>query len=350
MSEISTRKNYYSLDIAKFVCAIMILTAHFVAENCNFNSAIDYIFSIYIFAVPFFFACSGFLFFEKLNSLGSKTDQHNYFINYQKRIWIMYLCWSVIYWSFQIAKYAMYGVYLETVLSQIHTTFTFTSYATIWFLPALAVAIAIVYLMRNFKSWIITLVGCVLYIIGCLGYSYTDILKEIPIIHNFVEFHNKIFHTTRNGLFNGTPLVLIGYFIAKKRNGMNMYWNGFLAIVFSGFTIFEALLCKLYISPSSPGVDTLIMLVPSTYFIISTLVMIDIKKHAIYGWMRKLSLLMFTSQRVFLTAIPSLWPVFLTPFTVNYWMGIVMINLVVVIFDIVIIILSKKSKVIGYLV
>ncbi len=350
MSEISVRKNYYSLDVAKFVCAIMILTAHFVAENCNFKGAIDYIFSLYIFAVPFFFACSGFLFFEKLNLLNSNKDKHDYFIKYQKRIWIMYLCWTIIYWTFQTIKYAMYGVTLETLLSQIYTTLVYTSYGTIWFLPALAVAIAVVYFARNFKTWILLIGGCVLYVIGCLGYSYTDVLNEIPVLSSLFSIYNKVFLTTRNGLFNGTPLVLVGYFIAKNRNGFNIWCNGVLAIVFCGFTIVEAFLCKLYISPSAPGADTLIMLVPATYFIVSTLVMIDIKKRAVFVWMRKLSLLMFTSQRLFLTAIPSLYAAFLTPFTINQWFGIVMINVVVIGFDVVVIILSKKSKIIGYLV
>ena len=64
MGEVTVRKNYFSLDIAKFVCAIMILSAHFASERGHFTGIVDYLFSLYIFAVPFFFACSGFLFLK----------------------------------------------------------------------------------------------------------------------------------------------------------------------------------------------------------------------------------------------------------------------------------------------
>ena len=98
MSE-TIRKNYNSLDLAKFICAVMIICAHFAAEWGHFPTKIDYIFSIYIIAVPFFFTCSGFLFFAKLNR--TRREEHKaVFVKYIKRILIMYAVWSLIYFMF----------------------------------------------------------------------------------------------------------------------------------------------------------------------------------------------------------------------------------------------------------
>ena len=79
MSQNVIRKNYYGLDIAKFICAVMIISSHFAAERGHFPPKIDVMFSIYIFAVPFFFTCSAFLFFKKLNALSDKESQYTYF-------------------------------------------------------------------------------------------------------------------------------------------------------------------------------------------------------------------------------------------------------------------------------
>ena len=80
------RKNYSALDVAKFLCAILIISAHFASEWASFPTLLDYAFSIYIIAVPFFFCCSGFLFFTKINALQSKEEKKKYFVSYQKRI------------------------------------------------------------------------------------------------------------------------------------------------------------------------------------------------------------------------------------------------------------------------
>ena len=88
------RKNYWSLDVAKFICAVLIISAHFASEKAKFPTIIDYAFSLYVIAVPFFFVCSGFLFFKKWLPM-DKADRKVYLIGYQKRIWIMYGCWNL---------------------------------------------------------------------------------------------------------------------------------------------------------------------------------------------------------------------------------------------------------------
>ena len=53
-------KKYYGLDIGKFICALLIISSHFASEWGHFSKSVDMLFSIYIIAVPFFFAVSGF--------------------------------------------------------------------------------------------------------------------------------------------------------------------------------------------------------------------------------------------------------------------------------------------------
>ncbi len=343
------RKNYYGLDIAKFVAAIMIISAHFVSERGKFAVPIDTVFSLYIFSVPFFFTCSAFLFFVKLNKMTDKGDKKEYFIKYEKRIWIMYIVWSAIYWGFRIADYIIHGTSINVVVGDIHTSLLFTTYSTIWFLPALGVAIAIVYMLQNIKKRNLIFMGVILYLIGCLGYSYRGILESIPFLCSFYDLYEKLFISIRNGVFNGVPFVIVGFFIAKKHCNINMVSNAILSVIFSLLAVVEAFICKRYFIGSGPGVDTLIMLVPAEYFIARFLIQVDIKKRSIYIYMRKLSLLMFTSQRLFLSAIPIVWPGFMTPFLINTYVGLIMMIGLIIAFDLLIIELSKKSNILKYL-
>lgn len=89
-SEMAERKIYPSLDIAKFVMAMLILTQHIGNEWAHSTGLVHAFFGLGNFAVPFFFACSGFLFFAKLNTLDNK-GQKDYYKKWSIRIGKMYL-------------------------------------------------------------------------------------------------------------------------------------------------------------------------------------------------------------------------------------------------------------------
>lgn len=63
------RKIYPSLDIMKFIMAMLILTQHTSNEWAHSTGLVHAFFGLGNFAVPFFFTCSGFLFFSKLNKI-----------------------------------------------------------------------------------------------------------------------------------------------------------------------------------------------------------------------------------------------------------------------------------------
>ena len=79
------RKQYASLDIMKFIMAMLILTQHTANEWAHFTGLVHAFFGLGNFAVPFFFACSGFLFFSKLNAL-SADEQKGYYKKWSLRI------------------------------------------------------------------------------------------------------------------------------------------------------------------------------------------------------------------------------------------------------------------------
>lgn len=339
------RKNYGALDVAKFVCAILLVASHFASEWASFPVLVDYAFSIYIIAVPFFFCCSGFLFFKKWNALEGKEKKKEYFIAYQKRIWIMYGIWTLIYLPFIVISWIKNNVFtFEKILSWLHQSLVFQTYSTIWFLPALAVGIALTCLLITMvkKHWICVTVCVVLYLLGSFGYSYSFLFDD-TFIGRIYGWYGVVFKTTRNGLFNAVPFLYMGYMLSQTKiepTKNNFLINGGLAVGCFALVVMESFLLKLKFHVA--GMDFIYMLVPFTYFFIKMLLSIDVKERIVYILCRKISLLMFVSQRLFLTALPLVLPKTFQFIYVNSYLGLFMVLGLTIGFSLLIVCLSKK--------
>ncbi len=341
---INTRKNYWSLDIAKFFCAILIISAHFASEWGKFPTIVDYAFSLYVIAVPFFFCCSGFLFFKKLIAIPSREEKKTYFIQYEKRILIMYALWSLVYFVHVVYNwYINNDLTLPIVLGYLHRCLVYSSYSTIWFLPALAIAVAITYfLLTKLNKKQIIVVVVLLYIFGMFGYTYRFTLDGTPI-GNFYDIYNELFVSSRNGVFNGVPFVFIGYIIATKE--INPSYKGFFryaipAGVSLALMIAEAFILKLKFHVT--GMDVGVFIVPFTYLFIMALMHIEFKENFVFLWCRKLSLLIFVTQRLFLTALPDFFPNLFEKIYSNSYIGLFAVISITIAFSVILILLSKK--------
>ncbi len=341
------RKNYWSLDIAKFVCALTVISAHFASEHGSFPTIIDYGFSIYIIAVPFFFCCSGFLFFKKLNSLNSKEEKKAYFIQYEKRIWIMYGLWSAVYFfSSVLPNWIVNGeLGIKTILKFVHQALVYSTYSTIWFLPALAIGVAIIYfLLQKLTAKQICVIAIVLYIIGSLGYTYSFIIEKTPLAP-VLDMYELLFRTSRNGLFNGAPFIFLGYVVSTKEFNPSVkgfFKYGIPAGISFVLMIAEAFILKIKFNVT--GMDISIFVAVFTVFFMLTLMHIELKENKLWLWCRKLSLLIFVSQRLFLTVLPQRLPSVTDKLYANSYIGLASVIGMTIVFSVVFILLSEKIK------
>ena len=350
MADVCVRKNYHALDLAKFICALTIISSHFASEWGHFPQIVDYAFSIYVIACPFFFCCSGFLFFNKLKSLATKEQKKEYFIHYEKRIWIMYGCWTLVYLPFLVLSWKMQGVLnIDTILRYLHKCLVIQTYPTIWFLPALAVGVAIVYFLhtRISKKSLIA-IAVVLYVFGMFGYTYNFAIANTPI-QEFYDVYNNLFFTVRNGVFNATPFIIMAYSISEGYNPRETkksvkYFIG--SVIFLFLMVAESFILKMKFNVT--GMDIGVFLVPLTYFLMKWCLSLNLKDSKIYLWLRKLSVLIFVSQRLFLTALPTVFYGVFERIYANSYIGLFAVIAFTVIFSIVLIVLSKKIKVLKY--
>lgn len=329
-----------ALDIFKFLFAILLVCAHYASEYGNFPSVIDMLFSLYIVTVPFYFACSSFLYFIKNHSI----------IEYEKRILKMYLGWSLVYFVFVLLDWMMNGTVLTEVITYFHKSLVYTTYSTIWFLPALAIGIAIVYNLSKIltlRQMIILASGC--YAICALGKSYSFIIENSSF-NQVLSTYNNLFFTTRNGLFNAFPFCLIGYIVAKehqKQKSRQFIRNMTLSVIFLVAIVAESFILKFVFHNSDE--NTIIMLIPFTYFFLKTLLDIKVKQRDIYLVFRKLSTYIFTSQRIWLSGVPTISVGFYGLISYSSWGGMAIVIILTLVISIALMFISKKSRLISCL-
>ena len=99
-------KKYNSIDLFKIFMAVFVVAIH----TQPFIEKKYYLYSLIIrSAVPFFFMCSGYLLYSKIEV--SNDDYRIVILNYVKKIAQLYLIWSIIYlpitiYSFIIHKHS----------------------------------------------------------------------------------------------------------------------------------------------------------------------------------------------------------------------------------------------------
>lgn len=206
------RTNYQSIDYLKVVLAYLVIFRHcgqwFIpSSGLSYKIGVNTLSPI---AVPTFFIISGFFFF------GQEATRNRLF-HQLKRIGLLYLVWTAVYFPLKIGSYIMRGFSFPKDLIKYVLCFFFSgSHFHLWFLPSLMFALVFAYfLQKHFTTKTSFTIAVLLYLIGLFGDTYSFLLPEK---HYVLDLYNSIFFTTRNGLFFGVIYILIGKYIGESRN------------------------------------------------------------------------------------------------------------------------------------
>lgn len=296
-----------AVDVVKFLCALLIVAAHYVTENATgrIHPLIDYGVSLYVIVVPFFFACGGYFLFRKVFANGDSGAVKSYI----RRILVLYGLWSAIYVTFQVLTWLRFGTTAAEVLRYLLNALLYSTYRTIWFLPALCVGVAVTWWLWNKlgMGWTLAVAGfCCL--IGALGVSYSFLITGDPTLKGILDGYNYAFESTRNGLFNGFPFVALGALAARQESRgkrLPMAWAAVLTVLTGIGFVAEAFVLKHF---GAVNANTLLMLIPFTYVFLRLCLRIPLESGKGLLWLRKMSTTVFLCQRLYLTALPALFP------------------------------------------
>lgn len=213
----------YAIDFIKFFAILAVVIIHTLPSDHQFGYFILDNFSR--FAVPFFFAASGYLFGLKvINNPKSLV----YFKRYLIKILKIYVCWMMFYISYDVLKILMDGRNEKHELSKYFEGLTAlnlfyyghgTSGYQLWFVISLAWSIAVLYIFFRLKKIpLLLILSLCLNIVGLFGQSYS-IFFEIPV-------------STRDAVFIGLFYTTIGFWFVfalpfqhfRKLNRMTYFY------------------------------------------------------------------------------------------------------------------------------
>jgi len=211
--EAKQNQKYELIDILKFVCAIFVIGIHTNIMNNPSDTFEWYVLHIvFRIAVPIFFVCSGFLFGKKY--FADRTKLKELCIKQEKRLVKPFIFWLLISLPFIIitAKAENFSVLILDIVKQV----VFYPWGALWFVLAVMVAIGISYVFLKYKKERYALyLAPILFGIALLGNSYYFVIENTPI-QSVMDFYLNIFISTRNGIFVGFPLFIVGLYLAKK--------------------------------------------------------------------------------------------------------------------------------------
>lgn len=306
------RKNYYALDIAKFLSAFLVVCIHTgplldVSDTGNFI-LVQIIARL---AVPFFFVTSGFLFFKKIDFDKTWDDEENiaYLKRYLWRLAKIYIVWTILYLPFTyLSMRGQGGVNLHNILLYVRDFFFAGSFYHLWFLPALLVAVPIVYaclFQLGFSKTMV--VGTILYVIGMAMNVYGTFLDQLPVIQMIYRMYTYLFVTARNGLFFGVMFIALGALFSQYRFYLKR-WQEVTGVLVSLALLFA----ECFLLRESGFMQSLtsmyLMLIPCMYFLFPRLLQIHLSEHSVYRTIRVLSLLIYVMHIMFVNVLFLLYP------------------------------------------
>ena len=217
----SKKKQYCGLDLLKFIMAVLVAARHMIQVFYPAESRWRVLIGSWLsnLAVPIFFIIAGFLLFRKIPETNKKSGW-SVVGRYVWRIVKMYLIWCVLYWPIDIYNwYHGTATIKETIKAYIHSFFVSSTIAQLWYLPALALAVLIVWICYRIglKIWLLLILTGALFVFGCICDNWYFTERAPMKIQEFVWWYAPKFVTMRNGLFYGSFYLAVGLWFSRKK-------------------------------------------------------------------------------------------------------------------------------------
>lgn len=201
---------YPSIDIFRYVCAVLVIAIHTRPFN-EINTTLSYLASDVIprIGVPFFFITSGYFYIRRLQ------NGENPFWHYLKRFITIYFVWSCPYFLIELVQWG-HGNLKGFIVNCIITFVYYGSSYHFWFFPALIFSLCFTtFLWKSGGKRVIIPLSIILYTIGVLGCAYYNAFQSIPVLSQF--FSHPQFINIRRILLMGFPFFSGGYVVLESK-------------------------------------------------------------------------------------------------------------------------------------
>lgn len=205
-----------SIESLRFIAAFAVICIHyFYAKDKQLTLIVN---QWARFAVPFFFVVSGYFLAEKLK----KNDTPQIYLQFIKRLLILYFVWQIIYFlnpnhHGEIYIRGLVKAYNSKLRGVTDHGWWYTLTAGwaqhLWFFFSLAQTALVFLLFRLKRIYLFVILGGILYFIGALTKAYAKTTIGIPVTLVGLP---KDFNTNNLIFFSALPFALGALFSAKN--------------------------------------------------------------------------------------------------------------------------------------
>lgn len=312
------KKQLSSIDITKFVCALLIVILHVTtyglsnmaqdghAPTGDSNTLILYLlplcYVILRIAVPFFFIASSFLLFKKI--INNPNEHSQILKNYYKRIFLLWLFWFVISLPYTIDKiFIVSNLPLSIKFVRLFLKLLLQGgFDGAWYLWSSIISVFFVDKLTKNNKWKSCLtISLVFYLLACILSSYFNLFNFLPeniakaIITPF-EWLSKLDINLYQTFLSGTIFVFIGKLFAQKGNLLPS-----TKTILIGYPIFaytELFICTYF--SLSIATDFFLTLLPFSIAFFQAILNWDVKPKPIHKQLRICSTFIYLYHFVFL--------------------------------------------------
>jgi surface polysaccharide O-acyltransferase-like enzyme len=293
----NSRSNNNAIDSVKFLCAILVVIIHepplvSYSKNANFI-LVEIIARI---AVPFFFVCAGYFFFNKIELKDGKIERDiNNFTALKKYIvhlLIIYAFWSVFYLLWWIPMWYEEGyLTLANLKGYLLSIFISGSYFHLWYIVALVYGMLFAFfILRKVRIKLVIFIAILFYLIGTIVYSYTWIFPKNYLIDLFIALYNYL-GSISVGVFRAFPYLIMGLVFAKYRIKINTPLSIILSVASLLLLGLEVWFLKT--AGHSERFSYVFLTGLTVFFIFNTVSSINFKYKQIYPFLRKMSSIIY---------------------------------------------------------
>ena len=217
---IEEKEHFSSLDLFKFLLAIMVIAFHTNPfEQCQIPLIDEIAIVLVDVTVPFFFCISGFLLARKWGR--KKEERQTKIIKILIDTVKLYVIWTLISFPLSVYGYILSGnSWINCILSYIKYFFfvgkLFQSYH-LWYLLAMIYSLVFIFILVHCNRGInsMLLVGVMLYVVR-LGLEYFRLNTDaFPMLAPVVGIYEYIFNN--GNIFTGMLYMCIGITVVEKR-------------------------------------------------------------------------------------------------------------------------------------
>ena len=332
---------YDGFDLIKFICSILIIFLHinpFPEESfARFITK-----GIANIGVPIFFILSGFFFSLKLNN--SDVAEHPKILKkYIARLLTLLAIWTVPYFFIYDLPWIIKGNIFLNLFEYLKHVLLGGSEYFLWYIVSLIFGTVYYYFLKNLKPHITFLIVLILFLIGSIGTSYTQILQD-TVFEKVLCSYNNIFFTLRNGLFFGLPCIYLGTVIAQKKDKINIS-KSLICFLFTAIIFAIECYCLFKNHLTVKTIQASVILLSIGCVLLMLNVKINLGKYSLI--LRKLSFLIYVIHPLYIRIILLLLPIKGTIeyyWYVFWWMQIPVILILSIITGLILIKSSEKIR------